>query len=189
LALSKETIFAIHEQPVRYTFVSQSKNDTISFFIRARQYNDSFYDNIYNNYYAENQEEYSFVYKGVWFTGNVFQYDKDYFSDFFRLTGKDKKLNIYFPDKKVYYWDSDLFISYYDSNYAMVRSRIYNNAIVEIYGGIGKKIDVIYHTIRKYETLSELVEKYRTTEKRIRALNPQLLFDDKLPVGKEIRVQ
>jgi len=188
LELSKECIFAIHEQPVRYSFYTGTKEDTISLFLYARQYAEGL---VYNDNYASYGplEKYCFVYKGIWFSGNVFPYDNEsnYFSDFFKLTDQEKKLNIYFPDTEVYYWDRNCYFCFPDET--SVYYNIYNNAIVKIYGHSCENIDVIYHTIKRRSTLKNIADIYRTTEKRIRKLNPQLPLEENLPVGKRIRVQ
>jgi hypothetical protein len=190
LELSKACIFNIHEQPCRYNFYSFLKEDTTFFLFYAEQYDDNFYSDNYA-IYPDNHDKYCFVYKEVCFTGyNLFPPDSvsNYFSDYFRLTDKKKKLNIYFPNTEIYYCKPEnpvfLFI-----DYTYIRYVIYNNAIVEIETRPCQNIDVIYHTVKRKETLKELAEKYNTTEKHIRTLNPQLLLEDKLPIGKSIRVQ
>jgi len=195
LELSKVCLFNIHEQPYRYTFYSAPKEDTIFFFLCAEQYDENFYDAIYETYpeHWGRYYKYCFTYNGVWFTGNVYPDDNesDYFSDYYMLTNKEKKLNIYFPTKELYYCKAEHYIFYpsYFTDYTNIRYGIYNNAIVDIDVRPCENVDVIYHTMERKETLKTIAEKYCTTEKRIRELNHQLPFEGNLPAGKRIRVQ
>ena len=192
LELSKTCLFIRHEQPYRYTFRSYSLNDTATFFCSVEQYDHLFY---WSTYYDSlfSRDKFCFIYKDVWFTGNVFPYDSesDYFSDYFKLADQEKKLNICFPNKEIYYYKSDhpvFYLSYF-ADFAGVRYDFHNNAIMHIDGRSCENIDVIYHTVKRRETLKELAEKYNTTEKHIRTLNPQMSLATDLSVGKKIRVQ
>jgi hypothetical protein len=189
IELSKTCLFTIHNQPVRYSFYSAPKEDTVFFFFCAEQYDDDFYDTNYD-FDPERWEKYCFVYKGIWFTGNVYPDNSEsiYFNNFFKLTDKEKKLNIYLPEPEIYYCGPlnpvFLFI-----DYVGIRYGTYNNAIVGIQVRPCQNLDVVYHTVKRKDTVKKLAEKYQTIPRRILQLNSRMFLEFEMPVGKRIRVQ
>ena len=188
LELSKTCLFTKDEQPCRFTFRSYSLNDTTTFFCSAEQYDHLFY---WGTYYDSlfSKDKYCFIYKDIWFTGNVFpnDSDNDHFSDYFKLTNQEKKINIFFPNQEVFYWQ-DLFLSYFGDK-AVVHYDFYSNDITYIEREPCANIDKLYYTVKKKENLNEIAKKYHTTEEHLQRLNPQIPLDGNLPVGKRIRVQ